>query len=154
MKGQVQKVVVLLLFVICLGAIFLCLPRDFEKAMGGGFDPEKVEKIDVYLLPVEGKEPLGVTIQQGDEAFGKLLALLEKSTYSRTVSKSKEITLGYEVKLSFATGESWAWQYQFMGGKLVEVGPSGQTKTYQISGGEETQQAILDYLLTLELDPS
>lgn len=154
MKGQIQKFVVLLLFVICLGAIFLCLPRDFEKAMGGGFTPERVEKIQVDLLPVEGKEPLGVTLRQGDEAFGKLLALLEKPTYSRTVSKSNEITLGYEVKLSFATEESWAWQYQFMGGKLVEVGTSGQTKTYQISGGEETQQAILDYLLTLEPDPA
>ncbi len=154
MKGQVQKVVVLLLFVICLGAIFLCLPRDFEKTMGGGFDPEKVEKIQVDLLPVGGQEPLGVTIQQGEEEFGKLLALLQKPTYSRTVSKSNEITLGYEVKLSFATSEAWAWQYQFMGGKLVEVGPYGQTKTYQISGGEETQQAILDYLLTLEPEPS
>lgn len=154
MKGQVQKVVVLLLFVICLGAIFLFLPRDFEKAMGGGFDPGKVEKIQVDLLPVEGKESLGVTVQQGDEAFGKLLALLEKPTYSRTVSKSKEITLGYEVKLSFATSEAWAWQYAFMGGKLVEAGPYGQTKNYQISGGEETQRAILDYLLTLESDPA
>lgn len=154
MKGQVQKVVVLLLFVICLGAIFLFLPRDFEKAMGGGFDPEKVEKIQVDLLPVHGQEPLGVTLQQGDEGFGKLLALLQEPSYSRTVSKSNEITLGYEVKLSFATSEAWAWQYAFMGGKLVEAGPYGQTKNYQISGGEETQRAILDYLLTLESDPA
>lgn len=154
MKGQVQKVVVLLLFVICLGAIFLFLPRDFEKAMGGGFDPEKVEKIQVDLLPVHGQESLGVTLQQGDEGFGKLLALLQEPSYSRTVSKSNEITLGYEVKLSFATSEAWAWQYAFMGGKLVEAGPYGQTKNYQISGGEETQRAILDYLLTLESDPA
>lgn len=147
MKGQVQKFVVLLLFVVCLGFIFLSLPRDFEKVMGGGFDPEKVEKIDVVLLPVESQETIGVTFQQGEEEFGKLLALLEKPTYSRTVSKSNEITLGYEVKLGFATSEAWAWQYEFIGGKLVEAGPFGQTKTYQISGGEETLRAILDYLL-------
>ena len=154
MKGQIQKVVVLLLFVACLAAILFFMPKEFEKAMGNGFDPEKVEKIEVDLLPVAGKEPLGVTLQQGDEEFGKLLALLQKPNYSRSNSVNNEITIGYEVKLSFATSEAWAWQYGFHGGKMVELGPYGQTKTYQISGGEETQQAILDYLLTLEPDLS
>lgn len=149
MKGQVQRLVVLLLFVLCLGFIFLSMPRDFEKAMGGGFAPEKVEQIQAELLPVDG-EPVSVTVRQGEEEFGKVLALLQEPTYSRTLSKSEEITLDYEVKLNFSTGETWAWAYQFMGGKFVEVGPTDETKTYQISGGEETQQAILDYLLTLE----
>lgn len=149
MKGQVQRLVVLLLFVACLGFIFLSMPKDLEKAMGGGFTPEEVEQIQADLLPVDG-EPISVTVRQGDEAFGKVLALLQEPTYSRTRSTSDEITLGYEVKLDFGTGESWAWQYQFQGGKLVEMGPTDETKTYQLSGGQETQQAILDYLLTLE----
>lgn len=148
MKGQLQRLVVLLLFVACLGFIFLSLPKDLEKAMGSGFTPEQVEKIEADLLPVDGAA-LQVTVSQGDEAFGKVLALLQAPSYSRTRSQSDEITLGYEVKLVFVTGEAESWTYRFQGGKLVEVGPSGQTKTYQVSGGQETQQAILDYLLTL-----
>ncbi len=154
MTAAVRKTLVLLLFVLCIGAIFLFLPRNFEKAMGDGFAPEKVACIQADLLPVGGESPRHVTLRQGEEAFGKLLALLQAPTYSRTLSKSSEITLGYEVQLSFGSSEAWAWRYQFMGGKLVEAGPYDRAKTYQLSGGAETQQAILDYLLTLEPEAS
>ena len=49
--------------------------------------------------------------------------------------------------LSFANEEAWAWTYQFQGGKLVQAGPTGEAKTYQISGGQATQERILDFLL-------
>ena len=35
----------------------------------------------------------------------------------------------------------------FQGGKLIQAGPTDQTKTYQISGGQATQEKILDFLL-------
>ena len=50
-------------------------------------------------------------------------------------------------RLSFATEETWAWTYHFQGGKLIQAGPTDQTKTYQISGGQATQEKILDFLL-------
>ena len=82
-----------------------------------------------------------------EEAFGQLLALLQEPSYSRTFAKDDQFTLGYVVYLSFATEETWAWTYHFQGGKLIQAGPTDQTKTYQISGGQATQEKILDFLL-------
>lgn len=154
MKGQLQKVVVLLLFVACLAAILFFMPKEFEKAMGNGFDLTEIEKIQVTLVSLDGQDDRTVTLKQGEEEYVDLISCLQEPNYSRSNSKSDEITLDYQVYIGFATSEAWAWQYQFQGGKLVSLGPSGQTKTYQISGGEESQQKILDYLLTLEPDPS
>ena len=75
------------------------------------------------------------------------MALLQEPSYSRTFAKDDQFTLGYVVYLSFATEETWAWTYHFQGGKLIQAGPTDQTKTYQISGGQATQERILDFLL-------
>lgn len=75
------------------------------------------------------------------------MALLQEPSYSRTFAKDDQFTLGYVVYLRFANEETWAWSYQFQGGKLVQAGPAGETKTYQISGGQATQERILVFLL-------
>jgi len=143
------RYLVILLFLAGFGMILLFMPKDFSKVMGAGFDISQVEKIEVDILPTEGKEPVEMTLEQGEEEYVDLITLLQEPTYSRTSSKSDEITLDCQVFLSFADSEAWGWSYQFQGGKLVQAGPSDDMKTYQISGGEATQQAILDYLLTL-----
>ena len=147
LKGA--RLVVILLFLAAFAMIFLFMPKDFSKAMGAGFDISQVEQIEVDILPVEGGEPMEVTLNQGEEEYVDLITLLQEPNYSRTSSKNDEITLGYQVYISFADSEAWGWSYEFQGGKLVSAGPSADMKTYQLSGGEAAQQKILDFLLPL-----
>ena len=146
LKGA--RLVVILLFLAGFGMILLFMPKDFSKAMGDGFDISQVEQIMVTLEPVEGDEVLTVTLNQGEEEYVDLITLLQEPTYSRTSSKSDEISLDYWVNILFSDGEIWPWSYDFQADKLVSAG-SGSMKTYQLSGGEETQQKILDFLLPL-----
>ncbi len=138
----------LLIVVIVVVAILFLRPKDLSAALGDGFAPEAVTAISATLFPVTtGGEEITLDFPAGEETFGQLLALLQEPSYSRTFAKDDQFTLGYVVYLSFATEETWAWTYQFQGGKLVQAGPTGQTKTYQISGGQATQERILDFLL-------
>ena len=146
LKGA--RLVVILLFLAGFGMILLFMPKDFSKAMGDGFDISQVEQIMVTLEPVEGDEVLTVTLNQGEEEYVDLITLLQEPTYSRTSSKSDEISLDYWVNILFSDGEIWPWSYDFQADKLVSAG-SGSMKTYQLSGGEEAQQKILDFLLPL-----
>ena len=146
LKGA--RLVVILLFLAGFGMILLFMPKDFSKAMGDGFDISQVEQIQVTLVPVEGEGTLTVTLNQGEEEYVDLITLLQEPTYSRTSSKSDEISLDYWVNILFSDGEIWPWSYDFQADKLVSAG-SGSMKTYQLSGGEESQQKILDFLLPL-----
>ncbi len=127
----------LLMAVVVVLAVVFLRPKGLDAALGDGFSPEEVTAVSATLSPAAG----------GEEDFGQLLALLQEPSYSRTFTKDDQIALDYVVYLSFATEETWAWTYQFQGGKLVQAGPAGETKTYQISGGQATQERILDFLL-------
>lgn len=138
----------LLIVVIVVVAILFLRPKDLSAALGDGFAPEAVTAISATLSPVTtGGEEITLDFPAGEETFGQLLALLQEPSYSRTFTSDDQIALGYQVYLSFATEEAWAWSYQFQGGKLIQAGPAGETETYQISGGQDTQQEILDFLL-------
>ena len=138
----------LLIAVIVVVAILFLRPKDLSVALGDGFAPEAVTAISATLSPVTtGGEEITLDFPAGEETFGQLLALLQEPSYSRTFTSDEQIALGYQVYLSFATGEAWAWSYQFPGSKLIQAGPTDQTKTYQISGGQATQERILDFLL-------
>lgn len=147
-KRKPEGVVGLLLIaaVVVVAIVFL-RPKGLDAALGGGFSPEKVTAISAALSPADGGAQITLDIPAGEEAFGQLLALLQEPSYSRTFTKEDQISLEYVVYLSFATEETWAWTYHFQGGKLVLAGPTGQEKTYQISGGQATQEKILDFLL-------
>lgn len=154
MKKEGIVGLVLIAAVIVIAVVFF-RPKGLEDALGGGFQAADVTKIGVSLRPVtpeQDEESLYVEIPAGSEEFAKFIALLDDPHYSRTnAGKSgQEITLPYEVRIAFATEEAWAWQYEFFGGKLVYAGPSAKTKAYQITGGQETQEKILDFLLELE----
>lgn len=138
----------LFIAVIVVVAILFLRPKDLSAALGDGFAPEAVTAISATLSPVTtGGEEITLDFPAGEETFGQLLALLQEPSYSRTFTSDDQIALGYQVYLSFATEEAWAWSYQFQGGKLIQAGPAGETKTYQISGGQDTQQEILEFLL-------
>lgn len=50
--------------------------------------------------------------------------------------------------LTFTGSGDQTWEYAFQGGKLIHAGITSSPKTYQISGGQDSQQKILDFLLT------
>lgn len=138
----------ILIAVIIVVAVLGFRPKGLESALGSGFTPADVTKIGVVLVPASGDQ-ISTEVLSTDEEFPKLLAVLQEPSYSRTSAKDDQITLDYQVYISFADDEAWAWRYQFQGGKLIQAGPSDKLKTYQISGGQATQQEILDYCLTL-----
>ena len=146
MKPEGAVGLLLIAVVVVLAVVFL-RPKGLDAALGDGFSPEEVTAVSATLSPAAGGEEITLDIPAGEEAFGQLLALLQEPSYSRTFAKDDQFTLGYVVYLSFATEETWAWTYPFQGGKLIQAGPTDQTKTYQISGGQATQERILDFLL-------
>lgn len=146
MKPEEAVGLLLIAVVVVLAVVFL-RPKGLDAALGDGFSPEEVTAVSATLSPAAGGEEITLDIPAGEEAFGRLLALLQEPSYSRTFTKDDQIALDYVVYLRFANEETWAWTYQFQGGKLVQAGPTGETKTYQISGGQATQEKILDFLL-------
>lgn len=147
-KRKAEGAVGLLLIaaVVVIAVVFL-RPKSLAAVLGDGFSPERVTAVSATLSPAAGGEEITLDIPAGEEAFGRLLALLQEPSYSRTFTKDDQIALDYVVYLRFANEETWAWTYQFQGGKLIQAGPTGETKTYQISGGQATQERILDFLL-------
>lgn len=146
MKPEGAVGLLLIAVVVVLAVVFL-RPKGLDAALGDGFSPEEVTAVSATLSPATGGEEITLEIPAEEEAFGQLLALLQEPSYSRTFTKDDQIALDYVVSLRFANEETWAWTYQFQGGKLVQAGPAGETKTYQISGGQATQERILDFLL-------
>ena len=144
MKPEEAVGLLLIAVVVVLAVVFL-RPKWLDAALGDGFSPEEVTAVSATLSPAAGGEEITLDIPAGEEAFGRLLALLQEPSYSRTFTKDDQIALDYVVYLRFANEETWAWTFQ--GGKLVQAGPTGETKTYQISGGQATQERILDFLL-------
>lgn len=134
--------------VIVVIAVLFFRPKDLTAALGDGFYPETVTTISATLSPVTaGGEEITLDFSAGEETFGQLLALLEEPSYSRTFTSDDQTTLDYRVQLTFAAEDAQTWDYQFQGGKLIQAGSAGQTGTYQISGGQATQQEIVDFLL-------
>lgn len=146
-KRKVGAVGLLLIAAVVVIAVVFLRPKGLAAVLGDGFSPERVTAISAILSPATGGTQITLEIPAEEEAFGQLLALLQEPSYSRTFAKDDQFTLGYVVYLSFATEETWAWTYHFQGGKLIQAGPTDQTKTYQISGGQATQEKILDFLL-------
>lgn len=150
-KGMKKEgaVGLLLIAIIIVLAVLLFRPKGLESALGGGFVPADVEKISVTLVPAAGGDPVQYEVASGEEDFPTLLGLLQSASYSRTHSKTGEATLDYQVTIDFEKEGAVAWEYTFQGGRLIQAGPAGKLKTYQISDGQSTQQKILDSLLEL-----
>lgn len=142
---------VLIAAVIVIAVVFF-RPKGLEDALGGGFQAADVTKIGFELYPMQGGDSLYMELPAGDEDFVKLITILDGPRYSRTNAggDKQDITLPYDVKIAFAKDEEWAWEYHFFGGKVMFAGPCGEAKSYQITGGQMTQEKILDFLLELE----
>ena len=146
---SIRKVIVGLLFILVAVALVLLMPRELDWALGENYDVSKIQDIQVRLDPVDGGESLSCTLNKGEDAYVKVLTLIQKPSYSRTFSKEEEGGLDYLVTLTLSNSVK-SWDVVLDGGKQVALGAqdNAKLKTCQISGGQETQQEILDYLLT------
>lgn len=142
------KIGLLLIAVIVVVAVIFLRPKGLSAALGDGFAPDQVTQVTAQVTErMEDAPDVTVTIAAEDEAFPQLLALLQEPSYSRTFSQEEDAYLGAVVSMTLTGSQGQSWAYSFQGGKLIQAGPAGETKTYQISGGQATQQEILDFLL-------
>ena len=138
----------ILIAIIVVVAILFLRPKDLSAALGNSFAPDQVTQVTAQVTErMEDQADVTVTIAAEDEAFPQMLALLQEPSYSRTFSKEEDAYLGAVVSMTLTGSQGQSWEYCFQGGKLIQAGPAGETKTYQISGGQATQQEILDFLL-------
>lgn len=138
----------ILIAIIVVVAILFLRPKDLSAALGDGFAPDQVTQVTTQITErMEDQADVTATIAAEDEAFPQMLALLQEPSYSRTFSKEEDAYLGAVVSMTLTGIQGQSWEYCFQGGKLIQAGPAGETKTYQISGGQATQQELLDFLL-------
>lgn len=145
-EGAVGLILIAIIIVV---AVLAFRPKGLEAALGGGFDTAEVTKVTITLTPTAGGEALTAEVPAESEDFAHLLTVIREPNYSRTNTKDDQVAFDYLVDLDFFNEAGETWTLHLQGGRLVQAGPSGKLKTYQISGGQATQQKILDYCLTL-----
>lgn len=141
-EGAIGLLCIAVLVVIML--VFL-RGRDLEEMMGSGYTQAGITEITATMTGND--QTLTVTFDAGDQNYLDLLSLLQEPSYSRTFVSNDSSGLDYAVTLTFTGEGERDWEYDFQGGKLIQAGVAGSPKTYQLSGGQETQQKILDFLL-------
>ena len=147
MKKEGAIGLILIAIVVVIAVVFL-RPKGLDAALGNGFTPDQVTQITTQVTErMENQPDVTVTISAEDEAFPRMLALLQEPSYSLTFTKEEDAYLGAVVSITITGDQGQSWSYNFHGGKLIQSGAAGKMKTYQISGGQATQQGILDFLL-------
>ena len=142
------KIGLLLIAIVIVVAVVFLRPKGLDAALGNGFTPDQVTQITAQVTErMEDQPDVTVTLSSSDEAFPQMLALLQEPSYSLTFTKEEDAYLGAVVSITITGNEGQNWSYNFHGGKLIQSGSDGKMKTYQISGGQATQQEILDFLL-------
>ena len=142
-EGAVGLILIAILVVVML--VFL-RGKSLEDIMGSGYSQADVTEITATLTGAD--ETLTTDFAAGDQGYLDLISLLQEPSYSRTFTSDDSGALDYAVTLTFTGSGDQTWEYAFQGGKLIHAGVTGSPKTYQISGGQDSQQKILDFLLT------
>lgn len=148
-RNPVNTLIVLGLLILTGIALLMFRPKSFEAAMGDGFNPDRMETATAVLVPAEGGETVEADFLSGTVEYVDLIRLLAEPDYSRTHGKpsSVEETADYTLELTFTDRAGHAWDCQYYGENKFFLGRAGQEKVYQLSGGTETPEAVLDYLL-------
>ena len=123
-EGAVGLILIAILVVVML--VFL-RGKSLEDIMGSGYTQADVTEITATLTGAD--EIMTTDFAAGDQGYLDLISLLQEPSYSRTFTSDDSGALDYAVTLTF-------------------TGVTGSPKTYQISGGQDSQQKILDFLLT------
>lgn len=142
-EGAVGLILIAILVVVML--VFL-RGKSLEDIMGSGYTQADVTEITATVTGAD--EIMTTDFAAGDQGYLDLISLLQEPSYSRTFTSDDSGALDYAVTLTFTGSGDQTWEYAFQGGKLIHAGVTGSPKTYQISGGQDSQQKILDFLLT------
>lgn len=149
-----HKIALVELVVILLIVLYFFAPRSFSQAMGEGFAPDQVTQIQVDLTNFSGDGQPGHTLllDPADQAAQELVDWLDGKRYFPyyVEGDSRQITLDYTIQLTFSQPEG-AYCCTMTGDRAIDmVDSTGRSRSYQVSGSEEFQRSLLDFLLQQE----
>ena len=89
MKKEGAIGLILIAIVVVIAVVFL-RPKGLDAALGNGFTPDQVTQITAQVTErMENQPDVTVTISAEDEAFPRMLALLQEPSYSLTFTKEE-----------------------------------------------------------------
>lgn len=148
-----HKIALVELVVILLIVLYFFAPRSFSLAMGGGFDPAQVTEIQVHLMTFsEDNQPeRTLLLDRSDPAAQELLDRLDGKWYFPyyVEDDSRQLTLGYMIYVTFSQPEG-GYGCTMTGDRAIDMTSAGRSRSYQVSGSEEFQRSLLDFLLQQE----
>lgn len=148
-----HKIALVELALVLLIILYFFAPRSFSLAMGGGFDREQVTQIQVELTNYSGDGQRGRTLQLSpdDPAAQELLDRLDGKWYFPyyVENDSRQLTLGYIIYITFSQPEG-GYGCTMTGDRAIDMTSAGGSHSYQVSGSEEFQRSLLDFLLQQE----
>lgn len=149
-----HKIALIELVLVLLIALYFFAPRPLSLAMGSGFDREQVTQIQVNLMTFSedsGPERT-LLLDRSDPAAQELLDRLEDKWYFPyyVEGDSRQLTLGYIIHFTFSQPEG-DYCCSLTGDRAIDmVDSAGRSRSYQVSGSEEFQRSLLDFLLQQE----
>lgn len=148
-----HKIALVELVVVVLIVLYFFAPRPFASAMGEGFAPDQVTQIQVDLTNFSGDGQPGRTLllDPADPAAQELVNWLEGKWYFPyyVEGDSRQITLDYKIYLTFSQPEG-AYCCSLTGDRAIDMDSAWSSHSYQVSGSEEFQRSLLDFLLQQE----
>ena len=149
---------VFLMLVSALFLIWLLWPRTFSQIIPG-YGRKDLQQLHATLFNMEHDDNRSISFDPSSPKAVELLDLLQRTRYQRilTCKQWREISLPYEVHLTFVLGEEDDQSIHclsIIGDPLMEVhGSNTPNRTYSAYGGEEFQQSVLDFLLEQDWEP-
>lgn len=148
-----HKIALIELVLVLLIVLYFFAPRPFSLAMGGGFDLEQVTQIQVDLTNFSGDGQPGRTfrLDPADQEAQELLGWLDSKWYLPyyVEGDSRQIGLDYTIRLTFTQPEG-TWSCTMTGDRAIDMDAPARSRSYQVSGSEEFQRSLLDFLLQQE----
>lgn len=147
------KIALVELLIVVVLVLYFFAPRPLSLAMGSGFDREQVTQIQVDLTNYGGDGQPGRTLRldPADQGAQELLDRLEDKWYFPyyVEGDSRQITLDYAIQLTFSQPEG-TYGYSLTGDRAIDMDAPARSRSYQVSGSEEFQRSLLDFLLQQE----
>ncbi|MCF0123845.1 MAG: hypothetical protein HUJ67_07000 [Ruminiclostridium sp.] len=148
-----HKVALVEIVIVVALALWLFLPKSFERAMNYDFDPAQVTEVEATLAPRETGEALTIVIDPKTEAYDQLMDLLESKRYMAQGDGGQDrgLTLDYGVVIEFRQGMD-RFELAFTGAEQMDfTGGGDDVRAYRTSGSQAFQQEVLTFLLAQPL---
>ena len=147
MKPEEAVGLLLIAVVVVLAVVFL-RPKGLDAALGDGFSPEEVTAVSATLSPAAGGEEITLDIPAGGGGLRPATGPSPGAQLLPHLHQGRPDRLGLRGVSPFCQRGNVGLDLSVPGGaSWSRPAPTGETKTYQISGGQTTQERILDFLL-------